>query len=513
MKKSLFYFSFIICSFVAKSQAPEDILKYSYFPQQGTARNMAVGSAMASLGGDLNALFVNPAGLAMYKTKEWVVSSGFNLNKNKANYRGTDNEIINNGYNLGSFGLIIGYNDKHSKWSNQAFSIGLMQTANFRNTIFYKGANNQSSYSEMFAEQFSKSGQTIDEALNDTRNAFGTAPALYTYLIDTFRATNGNLVIKSLPEFLLANGIALQQQKTIETGGGIYELALGFAANKADKFYLGGTIGIPFVSYSRKTTYRESDPTSDTSNHFSFFEHTDNLNTTGVGFNVKLGMIYKPKEYIRLGFAVHTPTFYLLNDKESATLTTNTYKTQISAASSLFTNGVNGQTTYTAMTPLKLMASGSYVFREVKDTRKQRAFITADIEYVGYGMSRFGADGDNVTEEDRQYYKDVRQVIKNNYKGTFNYRLGAELKFNTIMFRMGGAYYSNPYRDSQLKSNIIQASGGLGYRDHGMFIDLTYVHSWMKDVSFPYLLADKANTFAEQNNQRGNIMMTVGFKF
>ena len=159
------------------------------------------------------------------------------------------------------------------------------------------------------------------------------------------------------------------------------------------------------------------------------------------------------------------------------------------------------------------MASGSYVFREVNDTRKQRAFITADIEYVGYGMSRYGADGENITTEDKQYYKDVRAVIKNDYKGTFNYRLGGELKFNTIMFRLGGAYYSNPYRDKHLKSNIVQASGGLGYRNHGMFIDLTYVHSWMNDVNFPYRLTDKANTFAEQKNQRGNVMMTVGFKF
>ena len=129
MKKSLLYFSFLITFFATKAQSPEDILKYSYFPQQGTARNMAVGSAMASLGGDLNALFVNPAGLAMYKTKEWVVSSGYNLNKNKANFRGTANEVDKNGYSVGTLGLVIGYNDKKSKWNNQAFSIGFAQVS------------------------------------------------------------------------------------------------------------------------------------------------------------------------------------------------------------------------------------------------------------------------------------------------------------------------------------------------------------------------------------------------
>jgi hypothetical protein len=80
------------------------------------------------------------------------------------------------------------------------------------------------------------------------------------------------------------------------------------------------------------------------------------------------------------------------------------------------------------------------------------------------------------------------------------------------MFRAGGAYYSNPYKDANLKSNIMQASGGLGYRNHGVFVDLTYVHTMAKDVNFPYRIEDKPNTFAEQNNTRGNVVLTVGFK-
>ena len=58
----------------------------------------------------------------------------------------------------------------------------------------------------------------------------------------------------------------------------------------------------------------------------------------------------------------------------------------------------------------------------------------------------------------------------------------------------------------------MQASGGIGYRNHGMFIDLTYVHNFNKDVNFPYRLTDKQNTYAMQQNTRGNVVMTVGFK-
>jgi len=55
-------------------------------------------------------------------------------------------------------------------------------------------------------------------------------------------------------------------------------------------------------------------------------------------------------------------------------------------------------------------------------------------------------------------------------------------------------------------------SGGLGYRNNGIFIDLTYVHAISKDVSFPYRLPDKANTFANVRGTGSNIYLTFGFK-
>ena len=81
------------------------------------------------------------------------------------------------------------------------------------------------------------------------------------------------------------------------------------------------------------------------------------------------------------------------------------------------------------------------------------------------------------------------------------------------MARLGFAYYGNPYNDDAFKASRMLLSGGLGYRNKGMFFDLSYVHAITKDVSFPYRLQDKANTFATLNQQRGNVVATVGFKF
>ena len=85
-----------------------------------------------------------------------------------------------------------------------------------------------------------------------------------------------------------------------------------------------------------------------------------------------------------------------------------------------------------------------------------------------------------------------------------------ELKFNTIMVRLGGAYYGNPYKED--KANRIKLGGGLGYRNKGFFVDLTYVYAINKDVNYPYRLQDKPDDPASIRNNAGNIVATIGFK-
>jgi long-subunit fatty acid transport protein len=103
--------------------------------------------------------------------------------------------------------------------------------------------------------------------------------------------------------------------------------------------------------------------------------------------------------------------------------------------------------------------------------------------------------------------------MKDHYKGAFNFRVGGELKFNIIMARLGFAYYSDPYKEKALKGSKMLLSGGLGYRNKGFFIDLTYVHNVSKDINFPYRLNDRENTYASLKQTQGNISATVGFKF
>ncbi len=518
MKKYLLLLSLFI-STIIQAQVPEDALRYSFYPQNGTARNLAIGGAMGSLGGDINAVFVNPAGLGFYKTNEFVLTPGYLLNNNKAGFRETDSRNNKNSFGFGTSGVVLGSVNPYRPGKSNALSLAITQTANFNNQVQYKGLNNYSSFSEQFAEEFAKAnfkyGYSIDDVLNSNSPLpYGAAPALYTYLIDTV-TINGVYQVKGAPEYILDAGQALQQEMIKKTQGGISELALAYAHNSNDKWYWGVTIALPIINYKSNTYFKETDTSGNTTNYFKQFEYSDDFTSKGIGVNGKVGIIYRPKDYIRLGLAIHTPTYMSLADKRTTTLKTELENpvNNFSVSSQKFTSDQPGEAKYIQTTPFKAVISASYVFREIENVKKQRAFISADVEYVHHRGSGFSSNNEEPTEDEKNYYKALKKVVKAEYKGNFNFRVGGELKFNVFMARLGFAYYGNPYKDAAYKANRMLLSGGLGYRNKGVFVDLTYVHAISKDVSFPYRLEDRANTYATLKQQRGNIVATVGFKF
>jgi hypothetical protein len=167
------------------------------------------------------------------------------------------------------------------------------------------------------------------------------------------------------------------------------------------------------------------------------------------------------------------------------------------------------------MTPMRFIASASYVIREIQDVRRQRGFLTADIEYVPYGMSAYFTDSENgsLDQASVDYLKSLNRAIGNAYRGAFNFRVGGELKFTTLMVRAGAAYFGNPYRNiNNERGSRLNLSGGLGYRHQGFFIDATYVHAMTRDVNVAYRLQEAPYFNADLRNTTGRVLLTFGFK-
>ena len=84
---------------------------------------------------------------------------------------------------------------------------------------------------------------------------------------------------------------------------------------------------------------------------------------------------------------------------------------------------------------------------------------------------------------------------------------------NNLALSPGTGAEDNPYQNIQgEKGHKLNLSGGLGYRNKGFFVDLTYVHSMNKDVHFAYRLSNSPYSGASIKETRGNVLLTVGFK-
>ncbi|MBS1597947.1 MAG: hypothetical protein JST75_06960 [Bacteroidetes bacterium] len=512
-------FLFVFCIFISlqiSAQTPEDALRLSWIAPSGTARQQAIGGAMGSLGGEITSTFVNPAGIGMYKTSEVVFSPGFYFQKDKSDYLGVNSSGNNkSNFNIGASGFVFGIpgpSDNHV-----TISVAVNRAANFGGNTYYKGQNNYSSFSEQYAEEFANSGLSIDQAINSQSISYGTRSALYTYLVDT-ATVGGSLLVIGQPQKVLAANGQLTQVNNISTKGGITEAALSLAGNSKDKWMYGISIGVPIVNYTKNTVFTESDASGNTNNDFSSSTYQETYTSKGAGVNFKLGGIFNASPSWRVGLAVHSPSFYVLTDKISTTMRTNTenYAPETTITSQELDGGSSGSVKYQIASPWRFIGSVSYLFGGgVADVKQQKGFVTADVEYVTTRSSKFSSPKDENGYDlyDQGYFDGVNNVVKSYYKNNFNFRVGGELKFNTIAARAGFAYSMNPYKESELKADRMYISGGLGYRNKGVFVDVTYVLGFVKDVNFPYRLADKSNVYAVVKQTTGTALLTVGFKF
>lgn len=282
---------------------------------------------------------------------------------------------------------------------------------------------------------------------------------------------------------------------------------------------LGATIGIPTVRYNVTSTYSETlapgnvEPNLDSFHSFRFDQA---VAVKGNGINLKLGAIFRASDNIRVGAAFHSPSIYTLTDNYSPGITaavgTQTYELNTSNGG-LATNQFN----YSFVTPWRGVLSASYIMKGV-------GFITLDYEYVGYNSVHYiyptddGYGGNYAQQE-----FDMNKAIGDTYKNTSNVRIGAEaLLTQYFMARLGGGYYSNPYKIGGINGQRIDFGGGIGFRDKDFFIDLALVHSMYQvnnqpyTVDYNYVVTSSTAPViptAKTNYGINNVAFTVGLKF
>ncbi|HVB03660.1 MAG TPA: hypothetical protein VNE41_08055 [Chitinophagaceae bacterium] len=507
-------FSLLAVIFIAanaRAQTEADALRYSESTTGGTARTQAIGGAAGSLGGDITSLSVNPAGIGLYKTNEFVITPGLLSANNGSTYLGNTASVSKDNVYFSNLGIVFA-SDRHrgsgSKWQNVTVGLSINRMANYNSHIYYTGTNNQTSYSDNYLLQLQ--GQTSITGA-EQNYPYGASEAVNTGLIgpvvDSSNQPTGNW------ESIVPVSTGIKQENSISTSGGLNEFSLGVAGNYDNRFFLGGSLNVPSIKYHSVETFQETN-INNSSSPLNYYNVTNYLSTDGIGINGKLGIIYKINDAFRFGLAFHTPSIYSMNDTYSTSLTTNS-KDQGTLTNSTqdIQNGYPGQYSYGLTTPWRGIVSATYIFGTSPDVNKQHGFITADYEYVNYADASYHFSGTDASLSDA-----LNASIRNLYKAASDFRIGAEMKFDIFSIRAGFAYYSSPYRDPGTDGTRMLYSGGIGYRNKGIYVDATYIYSNVNNIDQPYLIPQNSSGLnsppaARISTTSGNMVMSFGFLF
>lgn len=475
MKKIIALSCLLSISFYSFSQGEMDAYKYSTTELTGTARSMSMGGAFGALGGDISSMSTNPGGLSIYRTSEFVISPMLRYNTTQAmkgGYSTDDNKVSALIQNLGFVGSFFTGNS--SGLLNLNFGFALNRLANFDRNTTSRGLNQSSSISDYVAyktnstNNWNGANASDLDATDAYTNGSNWMSALgYGSGIISEDNTFNNFYLSSLSPGELVN-----TRLNMEEKGWIDEYALSLAGNINNIVYAGLTIGIQDLKYSSSTLYSESSTTT-----ASHLELGNFLETTGTGWNLKLGLLFRPLSFMRLGIAYHTPTFYNLSDYYYASASSDIV-TLPNAYSDATDEAVYD---YKLQTPGKLLLSYAVII-------DNNAILSLDYDYSDYGSMKLDANDNNASFDANNDY------IKSDFKGAHTFRVGGEVKVDpAISLRAGWATTSSCINGYIKEGNYeVPTSGtlphyyfddgkdyytlGVGFRFQEFFLDVAYIY-------------------------------------
>jgi hypothetical protein len=486
MKKILILLVFALTTNIINAQTDADALRYAGSSITGSARFTAMSGAFNALGGDFSSISVNPAGLGIYRTNEFTLSPSIYSGSTQSTFLNNTSDDNKMNFNFGNVGLVftnpLSKDASSPGWKSWSFGLGYNRIHNFHNRSFYEGRNRNNSLLDAFVEN-------ANGLAPENLDAYYEDLAYNAYLLnpDTSTTNMYTSVIPFGPEI---------QRRTSETRGSIGETVFAFAGNYSNKFYIGGSLNFRSLRYTEETTYEEADP--DTSiPYFKSFQFEQNITTRGNGFNIKLGLIYKATDNVRLGASIHTPTWYTLRDEYNNTMTANLDTGSLKLADSPI-----GAYEYNFSTPLRMNAGIGLIIG-------QMGLVSADFDYTDFSNMRFSSDPGAFTP--------TNNIIRKKYTSVQTVRIGTEWRYETFSFRGGASFSTSPFESSfKLTGNDYSRksfSGGIGLRENNFFLDLGYIFSTSNEYFQPYSLSNSSVEGVRTTVNSHNFVLTTGWKF
>lgn len=395
--KKIIYISVICCSVICsvpmKAQNYIDAFNFSQnLYNMGTARSSAMGGAFGALGGDFSSLSINPGGIGVYRSSEFVFTPSLNYNQVNANYIGTKTSDYAINGNLNNIGYVYtGKTGQNDGLVSVSFAIGYNRLNDYNQNTTVSGYNPAGSISDMF---YTYAQGNSPSNLNPYYEGLANQAGVIN-LVDTAN----NKWSPNMPY----NHNYQQLTRTVTGNKGEWNFALG--GNVSNKFYFGASLNIESIVYNNSSDFIEQTTATATNQVTNLLFHTSD-HVQGTGLNLKLGGIYRPVDFLRIGLSYHTPTFYNFSDQFNSSMQSNLVNGTVYPVDANNIPLGASQTNYRLVTPMRLIGSLGFTINKI-------ATIGFDAEYIDYSKMNFngGNDGYAYTSENADIARDRKSVV------------------------------------------------------------------------------------------------------
>lgn len=546
MKKYLLISAAIAATFPSFSQSAMDGYQISQPDMKGTARFMSMAGAFGALGGDLTTLNQNPAGIGVYRNSDIGFTLDLDCQSSTAkSFLGSNHKDSQTKFLLNNIGYVAAFRISGNAFLNFGFSFN--KSASF-NRRFKGGMNLQNSLSNYIAG-ITNSEDIPVSYLEQTNNYDPYNPWNGDYAAPwiSILGYEGYLISptgdEESPDWKgqFGNGTSgIGRFNVLEKGHtDEYNISIGGSVNNV--FFWGMDFGITSMDYKSETTWGESiDNYYMTDGGYSVSQIKNNradwdlynyYRAKSTGFNYKLGVIIKPIQELRLGFAFHTPTWYNVDESYYARVRYQYPGTQIRAGEKYTNDGYTAYNSYKFHTPWKFIASIAGVI-------ENRFILSFDYEWAGYNGMKYSNNDDDFYYDWTSYsdqFSGVNSDVKNYYKNQNTFRIGAEYRITPrISARAGYSFVSSPVKSAakdgketiytagtrtsfMFDNNTHYITCGLGYRYQKFYVDAAYVfkqresewHAFPQDPSTPSIQSPNSKITTDHSQ----IILTMGVKF
>lgn len=265
----------------------------------GSARYVGLAGAMTAVGGDPTAVMDNPAGLGVYRRME--VSATMDVLVDNTCQMDVNNEQTSTAFGMSQLSWVTTFATGYeSGVVSNSIMLGFQRQRNYNR--HYRAGYTGESYSIMDVVATKTNG--LPEAAlreegrwQDDNTGWLSVLGYENYLINPVGIDRDRWVTPLGVDETITNSLNIT-----ESG---YQNAYTFswAMNYAHRLYVGAGLDVLSLSFRRSATFTENPVLG------GFVDNRSELLMNGIGVTFRVGAIYRPSQWVRLGLAIHTPSY------------------------------------------------------------------------------------------------------------------------------------------------------------------------------------------------------------